>query len=210
MPDELLRIRDGAVPLAEAWRALRNGSFIVVEGHSTDTEHALSLEPRTSGEPPHGEDLSILEDYFRRGSQSALAIERRVSCSSIALHARAAIQAIGLSRATRPPVLLVWAYLAANATSPVCVSATANAERIQLRYPRLDSLLTDVLTAKDAAIISLYIQGHDVHEIASVRGTRARGIATRCNAAFRTLKVSSRLQLLALLGNKALGLDRNA
>ena len=79
MPDELLRIRDGVVPLAEAWRALRNGSFIVAEGHSTDTEHALSLEPRTSGEPPHGEDLSILEDYFRRGSQSALAIERGVN-----------------------------------------------------------------------------------------------------------------------------------
>jgi hypothetical protein len=205
-----LSIQDGTVLLVEVWGALRTGSLIVVEGHSTDTEHTLTLEPRSGGVPPREEDLFLLEAWFRQGSLSALAIERSVSPSSIAGSTRAAVQAMGVSRPTRAPVLLIWAYLAANAKSSARASAAANDGRIHIRYPRRDAFLTDVLTETGAAIISLYIQGHDVDEIAKMRGTRSRVIGATCSNACRTLKAHGRLGLISLIGRQALGLERNA
>ena len=210
MPASPQHMDDGTLLLADAWRALRDGSVVVAEGRSTDIEHLLTLEPRSTGEPPRERDLSLLEGYLRAPSAVTLAYERGIAPSQIAMATRAAAEAMGVSRATRAPVLFVWACLAAHTDSPVRVPALGNAERVQLRYPRVDSLLTDALTEKQAAVISLLIESYRIEEIAVRHGTRSRAIANHFAGASRILNLRGRLHLIQLLANKALGLPLQA
>ena len=118
------------MPLAQVWRELKSGEARIVDGFITEERCYLVLTtplPREERCPPEGRRLFILEGMLCGQSLKALAIDLRVSPSTVSNEAKLALQQLGLqcTPCKAHPLVTALACAAAqehlNRCDPGCV-----------------------------------------------------------------------------------------
>lgn len=194
------------IALALLWRELSLGLCKIVDSFFTSTRCFLVTEP-TPGPAValEGRRLQIVEAVLAGEGQKSIAIELKLAPSTVALNARLALSALGLSaKPSRAHPLLMLAARAARIPSLRAVGRLSFVERggsmqrvVSIARPDLE--LHRLVPPAELAVIRLLIEGAPYEEIALRRGTATRTVANQVTAVFRRLKVSGRNELLVLL-----------
>lgn len=206
--DAVLADQRAAVELSLAllWKELALGLCSVVDAFFTDERCFLVTSPvEGQATPLEGRRLQIVEAVLAGEGQKSIAIELKLAPSTVALNARLALTALGLSaKPSRAHPLLMLAARASRIPSLRAVGRLSFIERggsVQrvVSIARPDLGLHRVVPPAELAVIRLLIEGAPYEEIALHRGTATRTVANQVTAVFRRLKVSGRNELLLLL-----------
>lgn len=194
------------IALSLLWRELSLGLCRIVDSFFTSTRCFLVTEPVPGPAVAlEGRRLEILEAVLCGDGQKRIAIERRLAPSTVALNARLALNALGVSaRPSRAHPLLM---LAAKAASMPSLRATGSLSFLHrgdsvfrvVSIARPDVGLSRLLPPAELAVVRSLVEGSAYQEIALQRGTSTRTIANQITAVFRRLKVSGRSELLVRL-----------
>jgi DNA-binding CsgD family transcriptional regulator len=199
--------------LAALWDELLAGTTKIDSWSHTDKTWSMVVSRRPDdARPAHAlrrRDVVILENTLLSGVRKHVAVEAKLSCSSIAVIMQSCFQFMGLScLPSRIPGLVV---VAANARHHVGVAGYSVPTRPELtlsrrtiRISRPDTLLSAWLAPAEHAVIHLLIEGMTYAEIAEARSTSIRTVANQVASGFRRLDVSGRAELLCLLARWAL------
>ncbi len=194
------------IDLSLTWRELTQGLSVVVGSFFTSTRCGLVLAPTScpSDPPLAGRRLEILESVLCGLSQNHVALDLGVAPSTIASHARLALEGMGVFG--RPSLVHPLLMLAATATRQRSLAAgslsfvTSGSSDLQvIGIPRPDRRLVGVLPSAELEVIRCLVEGCCYAEIAQRRGTAERTIANQITAVFRRLQVSGRSELLQRL-----------
>jgi DNA-binding NarL/FixJ family response regulator len=191
--------------LALVWRELVRGVESVTHEGFSDTHCGLVLAPtKEPVERPAGRRLEILESVLAGLGQNCVAIDMDLAPSTVALHARLALESLGVS--VRPsrvhPLLMLMATAARRGilvSGQVSYVQSEQGELRMIEVPRPGQRLGESLPIAERAVIDLLIEGHCYTEIARKRGTAVRTVANQIAAGFRRLNVSGRSELIQRL-----------
>ncbi|MES1178094.1 MAG: LuxR C-terminal-related transcriptional regulator [Myxococcales bacterium] len=186
------------------WRDLTQGRSRVADGFFTSDRCYLLLSPSSGpARPLEMRRLAILEAVLRGSPQKCIAIDHRLAPSTIALHAKLALENLGvMDRPSRTHPLLM--RIARSATKPAearCCNLYADAEREfrVVSMPRPEQALSSVLPLAEFEVIQSLVEGLSYQDIAERRETSARTVANQISAVFRRLQVSGRNALVERL-----------
>jgi DNA-binding CsgD family transcriptional regulator len=203
-----------AFELAKLWERLSSGKWQVREAFSGDDRlYAVVEEPVFR---PHRRrrrrGLAMMERVLLGESAKVVAIESKVTESTVAVAIKGQLRSMGLDCKVRAtPLILVMAARAAR--SPRCRALSAKIARLQgdaatkwvigVGYPSLGAF--DGLSNAERTVLLQLLDGKTYLEIAEQRGASKRTIANQLGAAFRKLGVSGYGQVLDRLMTSALG-----
>ena len=194
------------ISLALLWKELALGLCCVVDAFFADERCFLVTSPvEGQATPLEGRRLQIVEAVLAGEGQKSIAIELKLAPSTVALNARLALSALGLSaKPSRAHPLLMLAARAARIPSLRAVGRLSFVEhggsvRRVVSISRPDLELHRLVPPAELAVIRLLIEGAPYEEIALRRGTATRTVANQVTAVFRRLKVSGRNELLVHL-----------
>jgi DNA-binding NarL/FixJ family response regulator len=195
-----------SLALSLLWRELSLGLCKIVDSFFTSTRCYLVTAPALGPAVAlEGRRLEILEAVLCGDGQKRIAIELGLAPSTVALNARLALSALGISaRPSRAHPLLM---LSAKAASMPRLHATGALSFLQrgdsvfrvVSIPRPEAGLARLLPPAELAVVRSLVEGAAYQEIALQRGTSTRTIANQITAVFRRLKVSGRSELLLRL-----------
>ncbi len=196
--------------LAALWDELVAGTTKIDGWSHTEGTWTMVVSRRPDRDRPahplRRRDIAILENALLSGVRKHVAVEAKLSCSSIAVIMQSCFQFMGLScLPSRIPGLVVAAAHARHHASdsmppyqtPTRPDLTLAKRTITLARP--DKLLAAWLAPAEHAVIHLLIEGMTYAEIAQVRRTSVRTVANQVASGFRRLDVSGRAELLCLL-----------
>jgi DNA-binding NarL/FixJ family response regulator len=195
------------INLALFWRELMSGLCTVVDGIFTDERCYLILAP-TLGRPEHpieGRRREILEAVLCGEGQKNIAMDKGLAPSTVALNARLALEALGLTcKPSRVhPLLMLAARASRDPQSALAATLSfvqhGDAQLRVVAMARPDRRLTKVLPRAELAVVRALVEGQCYAEIAKARGTSTRTIANQITAVFRRVRVSGRSELLERL-----------
>ncbi|MET0791399.1 MAG: helix-turn-helix transcriptional regulator [Polyangiaceae bacterium] len=186
------------------WRDLTNGRSHVADGFYTEDQCYLLLAPNARPRRPlPTRRQTILEAVLRGLPQKGIAIHQRLAASTIALHAKLALEALGVTdRPSRAhPLLMRMARSASKPAEARCTSWLVNggSELSVLSMPRPEGALKSLLPCAEFEVIRGLVQGLSYEDIALRRDISARTVANQISAVFRRLGVSGRNALLERL-----------
>jgi DNA-binding NarL/FixJ family response regulator len=191
--------------LALLWRELMGGLCRVVDGFFTHERCYLVLAQVGSGTPIDPRRREILESVLCGAGQKNIAMELKLAPSTVALNARLALEALGISsKPSRVHPLLMLAARAGrdNDSSTVArlsfVPDAGDTLRV-IALSRPDRTLSSFVPPAELAVVRALVEGHCYREIARQRGTSTRTIANQITAVFRRMRVSGRNELLQRL-----------
>jgi DNA-binding NarL/FixJ family response regulator len=194
------------ISLALLWKELSLGLCRVVDAFFTETRCFLVTLPLQGASVPiEGRRLQILEAVLTGEGQKRIAIELGLAPSTVALNARLALSAVGITtKPSRAHPLLMLAARAARVPSLRAVGTLSFVEqggslRRVVSIVRPDFDLDRMVPAAELAVVRSLIEGASYEEIAKRRGTSTRTVANQITAVFRRLKVSGRSELLLRL-----------
>ena len=186
------------------WRDLTYGRSRVADGFFTSDRCYLLLAPHSGrARPLETRRLSILEAVLRGSPQKCIAIDHDLAPSTIALHAKLALESLGaMDRPSRThPLLMRVARSASKPTEARCSNLYVDADREfrVLSMPRPEQGLASVLPSAEFEVIQSLVEGLSYQEIAERRDTSSRTVANQISAVFRRLQVSGRNALVERL-----------
>lgn len=195
---------DCTIPLKEIWSGLGCGRFMVLGFADSDTHHTLLLRVHQRDETRPPVNFDVFERALNGGRQSVPSNLER-SMSSVAYRLDLCLGSVGLTRLSQTPLILVIAFYAAKTNSTAAARVEhADSTLLRVSLPRSDAALSHLLPPSESVVVRMLITGASYAEIAQHRGTSIRTVANQVSAAFRRLKVSGRMELLALLARQAL------
>jgi len=192
--------------LSRLWTELISGRWIVRETFTSTARHYAVVEgvPAEHARALDARSLAVLERLLLGERQKVIAIDLRLSASTVTTSVQTALRALGLRcRGCRPPLLLAMAVHSANADGTsehgriTSLPAGPNenlcwivsARRADLEFPAS-------LSAAERAVTRALAAGQTHAEICSARARSPRTVANQIAAAFRKLGVSGRGELL--------------
>lgn len=193
------------IDLALTWRDLVQGSCTVVGSFFDVARCGLLLSARQPREKAlSGRRLEVLESVLCGIGQNCVAIDLQLAASTVALNARQALEALGVSgRPSRVHPLLMLAAKAGRertlASASLSFVSSPFGEVQVVGIPRPERRLSGVLPAAELEVISMLVQGCCYAEISQRRGTSERTIANQIAAVFKRLNVSGRSELIQRL-----------
>jgi DNA-binding NarL/FixJ family response regulator len=186
------------------WRDLTQGRSRVADGFFTSDRCYLLLAPSSSPTRPlETRRLAILEAVLRGSPQKCIAIDHRLAPSTIALHAKLALENFGvMDRPSRThPLLMRIARSASKPAEARCSNLYVDAERefrvVSMLRP--EQALSSVLPSAEFEVIQSLVEGLSYQDIAERRDTSDRTVANQISAVFRRLQVSGRNALVERL-----------
>lgn len=194
------------VDLALCWRELIGGVVTIQSGFFGSARCGLLLGapqlPRDA--PVEGRRLQILESVLSGAGQNCVAIDMDLAPSTVALHARQALESLGVSgRPSRVHPLLMLMATAAHrgvlVSGKVSYVQSEQGELRVIEVPRPGQRLGESLPGAERVVADLLIEGHCYVEIARKRRTAVRTVANQIAAVFRRLNVSGRSELIQRL-----------
>lgn len=194
----------GVSSVLPRWRDLTQGRSRVADGFFTadrcyllltpSARHARRVDPRR---------LAILEAVLRGAPQKCIAADHRLAPSTVALHAKLALECFGvLDRPSRThPLLMRLARSASKPAEARCSQLYVHAGREfrVLSMLRPEYALSTVLPAAELEVIHHLVEGLSYQDIAERRDTSCRTVANQISAVFRRLQVSGRNALVERL-----------
>ena len=193
---------DGTVKVKD-WSHTNDSWSMVV------TRVQSSAERHSTARPPRARDFEILERALLCGIRKIVALEVKLSCSSIAVIMQGCFQYMGVSCVpSRIPGMLVLACQARQRQGgarayPRLVPDRQHQLEQTITVPRPDRVLSDWLAPAEHAVIRLLLEGQSYAEIAEARETSIRTVANQVASGFRRLGVSGRAELLCLVARWA-------
>jgi DNA-binding CsgD family transcriptional regulator len=198
------------VGLDRVWRELGLGQCCIVDTFfSASRSFLLSREARSFGHnSAHARraeyrHLELLEAVLLGATQKAVAIEARMSVSTLSTSLKDTLATLGLtcSPSKVPPVIvaLVSAARVAPRKGRECVISDGAHRYRVISVERPDLALERVLSPAEYTATRLLLEGKHHEEIARERRASPRTIANQLGSAFRKLGVSGRSELLAAL-----------
>jgi DNA-binding NarL/FixJ family response regulator len=194
--------------LARLWVEVQNGGWRFLDTFSTEKRNYAVIEQVYSPprRPIKGRHLQIFERVLLGESPKVVAIDLRVSPSTVASAMQGCLRAIGLNcRGSSVPVLLTMAAHAA--LRPRCASVFARLSEldanerkswvISARRPDLDFPVQ--LSGAEMAVLRQLVAGNTHAQISSQRATSRRTVANQLATAFRKLGVSGRGEVVGHL-----------
>jgi DNA-binding NarL/FixJ family response regulator len=192
------------------WSALCSGSLRFVEQY--EEQHCTLLVLQQPSHLPRpiviqGRRRRVLEALLSGMSQMAVALELGFAPATICEEFKAAMRCLGLSaRLSSVPLPLSQLWHAAAFGCSVNVRRGAGLHEAELTtvvLPSCDALLASRLSPGERDVCRLLLLGKTHAQIASVRGTARRTIANQLGSTFTKLRISGRLELIALLAKAA-------
>jgi DNA-binding NarL/FixJ family response regulator len=201
--------------LSQLWKELSLGLCKIVDTFFTRSRCTIVTVPAPGPAVPlEGRRLEILEAVLCGEGQKRIAIELGLAPSTVALNARLALNALGVS--CRPSRVHPLLMLSAKAASTANLRVTGSLSFLNhgddlfrvVGTPRPDLELSDLLPPAELAVVRCLVEGASYAQIARERGTSTRTIANQITAVFRRMKVSGRSELLLRLFSGEAGLRR--
>lgn len=148
-------------------------------------------------EPPPGpvltaRQLRVIERLAAGDSYGEIAFELSLELSTVATHVARALAVTGLHR-LELPMLVLGAARGSRAWSG----------DISVSYPRVDARSLPELASAERDVVRRLLRGASNERIAADRGTAQRTVANQIFTAFKKLRVSSRMELAALVARRA-------
>jgi DNA-binding CsgD family transcriptional regulator len=200
--------------LSELWNRLAAGAWRMRDAFSTEGRLYAIVEQVDSSAHRRirRRGLAMIEQVLLGQSAKAVAIDRKVSDSAVALAIKAHLGMMGLQCRVRGiPLIVVMAARAAR--SPQCkappsrISLVPDTSRIawivSVSCPNLS--LLDTLSSAERNVLLQLLEGKSYVQIAGTRQTSARTVANQLGTAFRKLGVSGHGQTLDRLMTQTLG-----
>lgn len=191
------------VSLSQLFGDLTRGRCHVVEEFFSETRCFLvvSFAREARFEPIEGRRLEILERVLGGMRQKNIALDFDLAASTVALNARLALEALGVSGkpSRMHPLLMLAARAAARGVNVDARCASVAGPDGELRVVSLarpDQGLDRDLPSAELAVVRSLIEGCSYEEIAAARGTSTRTVANQISAVFRRLRVSGRSELV--------------
>ncbi len=205
-----------AFELGELWNRLSAGSWRIRDAFSTGARlFAVVEQVERTPRRRAGRGAAMTEQVLLGQSAKAVAIERKVSDSAVALAIKVHLGMMGLHcRVRGVPHIVVMAARAARtqAARPVGarIALVPDSDRIAwvVSVVRPDLSLLDTLSAAERSVLVQLLDGKSYVEIAGERRTSTRTVANQVGTAFRKLGVSGHGQTLDRLMSRTLGARR--
>jgi len=198
-----------AFELAELWRRLRAGEWRVRDTFATESRLYVLVEASQAParRPASDAALAMIEQVLLGQSSKAVAIERRVSDSTVALAMKKRLRRMGLSCKLRaiPVILAIAARAACGRMSSSLLGRIASLDGavsegewvISLAHP--DFRFPKLLSMAERAVLLHLLDGKTYVQIATARQTSLRTVANQLASIFRKLGVSGYGETLELL-----------
>lgn len=203
--------------LGELWRRLGSCEWQVRDTFATEARLYVTVMESDVRRRRPGSDagLAMIEQILVGQSSKAVAIDRRVSDSTIALSIKKRLQLMGLSCKVRAmPLVLTMAARSAcgrlrdplfGRLAPLGGDLSAGEWVVSVAHP--DFRFPKLLSAAERAVLIHALQGKTYVQIATARETSLRTVANQLASIFRKLGVSGYGQTLDLLLSRTF--DRN-
>jgi DNA-binding CsgD family transcriptional regulator len=201
--------------LGELWTRLCGGEWRISDSFSAAERCYLVVAPRKGGPPrwpSRGRALRMIERVLLGESPKEIAIDMRLSASTVASAMKRCLELLGLRNChiSGIPILLVLAARAHHSGEDSCTSGfIAPVFRdespgwvVSAWRPDLD--LPTSLSLAEQTVLRRLIEGRSHTEIANLRGTSTRTVANQLSTVFRKLNVSGRAQAVDALAARAL------
>ena len=193
------------IPLARVWTQLVEGDCTIVDSFFSAERCYLLLQTRIHrARVLHGRRLKIIESTLSGVSQKVISLDMNLAASSVALNARAALNALGIpSRPSQAHPLLMLAARAArdHDSARVALLSVLDERSPGLRtvsIARPDVALAERISPAEVSVLRGLVEGCSHAEIARRRGTSTRTIANQVASVFQRLAVSGRNELVHL------------
>jgi DNA-binding NarL/FixJ family response regulator len=197
------------------WTQLAGGRWRVVDAFCASERCYLMVEQsslKAPRWPSRGRGLRMIERVLLGESPKAIAIDVKLSASTVASAMKRTLELMGLKncRISGIPILMVLAARAANAPrgkAPLGFIAPVyqndvRAWVVSAWRPDLD--LPKSLSSAEQVVLRLLLEGRGHYEISRLRGTSTRTVANQLSTVFRKLGVSGRAQAVDRLAALAL------
>ncbi|HEY3253522.1 MAG TPA: LuxR C-terminal-related transcriptional regulator [Polyangiaceae bacterium] len=192
--------------LAARWTELAAGTAKVADAFFTEARCVLVV----TSDAAHARAAldrrrrQILESVLAGQPQKVVAMELGLAASTIAVHARVALEKMGLPGRpshAHPLVMLASSAAAAADDSVIALesSLTYEAVSFQVLSIRRPETCLGALPGAELAVVRGLVEGLSHDAIARARGTSVRTVANQISAVFKRLAVSGRNQLVARL-----------
>jgi DNA-binding CsgD family transcriptional regulator len=196
------------IGLERVWAELLRGECCIADTFfAANRSFLLSRETRSPGgkrarRVPR-RPIELLETVLLGSTQKAVAIEAKMSVSTVSTLLREVLAVLGLScpASKVPPIIVALASAArvAPLTGRESVVTDGVLEYRVISVERPDLSLSTRLSPAEYQATRLLVEGKHHDEIARERNASPRTIANQLGSAFRKLGVSGRSELLAAL-----------
>jgi DNA-binding CsgD family transcriptional regulator len=198
-----------AFELGELWRRLGACEWQVRETFASDARLYVTVEVSDvrRRRPASDAGLAMIEQILVGQSSKAVAIDRRVSDSTVALAIKKRLQLMGLTCKVRGiPLILAMAARAAcgrlgapllGRIAPLGRSSSPAGWVVSVAHP--DFWFPKHLSSAERAVLTHALEGKTYVQIATARATSLRTVANQLASIFRKLGVSGYAQTLDLV-----------
>lgn len=197
------------LPLSDLWDRIRAGTHFVREGYYSSERCFLGIELREQPPPPRRRlRMDVLEKILSGEPFKRVAMEHSLAISTVSIACADCLDAVSSTHAaSRAPLLLVMAAHAHRGVNiePARVyrMKTEGREQWVVAAERPDRTLPGHLTAAEAAVIRLLVEGLSHEQMGAARKTSRRTVANQLAQAFQKLGVSGRADLIRYLVRRA-------
>lgn len=206
----------GSFALGELWDRLSSGAWRIRDAFSWGDRLFTVVEQVERAPRRRGTRAAAMTEQVLLGQAAkAVAIERNVSDSAVALAIKVHLEMMGLRcRVRGVPHIVVMAARAARAPQAKHlhgrIALVPDPERsvwvVSVACPDLS--LLDALSAAERSVLLLLLEGKSYVEIAGARRTSTRTVANQVGTAYRKLGVSGHGQTLDRLMTRTLSTPR--
>lgn len=207
-----------AVELKDLWRELTSGRILVTDSFMTASRCYLVVarNTRLRESALSARAIGSLERYLLGEQQKSVAIDLRLSISSISGELARCLNAMGVDASvTKVPLLLVVAVHAFHRSIAVQTARVSHFEQDGhdqevLSIERLDERLPSSLSAAERQVVSLRIEGRSLSEIACLLAKSPRTVANQLASVAHKVGASRRCELLSYLVGTSVARERAA
>ncbi len=191
--------------LTTLWQELVSGKWCTRASFCSETECFLVLEAcKARPHPLAPHVVRMLELVLTGESQKRLAIEARLSRSTVATRCAVSLRGMGSEHTlSSVPILILLAAHAARGmrqSSATLRQVPGHVEECWLvSYERPDKVLNPALSEAERAVTRLFIEGRTHAQMARIRNVSTRTVANQLGSAFRKLGASGRTALVSKL-----------
>ena len=171
--------------LALVWEELSLGRCRVVDSFFTEARcYLLTRTVVGPGKPLEDARRRVLESILAGTGQKTIAIERDVAASTIATHARAALEQLGFHQRPSqvPPILMLAGKAAREPESKFAVRLCrieGQAEKLRVISAARPDVSVEQVSPAELSVLRGAVEGLPYSEIARLRGTSMRTIANQ-------------------------------
>ncbi len=189
--------------LGVLYSGLLSGRFVILESSVTEDVASLSLRAVRPPLPAFSRPPAarVFDSVIRGELQKVVAIDARVSASSVAGMLRQVVLNMGLTcNFSRVPLALPLLAHAVKCPRRVDtqIEASGGSTPYIIHFKRPDRAFLERLTRCEYEVTRQYFEGYSYRQISKSRATSVRTIANQMSSTFKRLGASGRFGLLEL------------